>query len=244
MERNVKRTQRWRSERTGFDMGLARWGHRGDPVLLFPTAGGDAEEVERMGVIDACGELLEAGRVKLYSCDSIAGRAMVEQWGVASQRMHLLDTFHHYIREEVVPAIHADCGGPLEVIAAGSSIGAFNALAMITRFPDVFRAAVCMSGTFNLQRHYDHEWSDEFFFSSPLHFLPGLEGDQLEQLRKREVLLVSGEGAWEDIGESWRVADLLGSKGVPNRVVSWGPDWEHDWHTWRAMLPVYLDELC
>ena len=57
------------------------------------------------------------------------------------------------------------------------------------------------------------------------------------------VLLASGEGAWEDIGESWRVANVLGDKGVPNRVDSWGADWEHGWDTWRRMLPVYLDEL-
>jgi len=39
------------------------------------------------------------------------------------------------------------------------------------------------------------------------------------------------------------MADILGAKGVPNRVDVWGPEWDHDWPTWRAMLPVYLDEL-
>jgi hypothetical protein len=28
---------------------------------------------------------------------------------------------------------------------------------------------------------------------------------------------------------------------VPNRVESWGPDWPHDWITWRKMLPQTLD---
>jgi esterase/lipase superfamily enzyme len=36
---------------------------------------------------------------------------------------------------------------------------------------------------------------------------------------------------------------VLGSQGIPNRVDDWGPEWEHDWGTWRAMLPKYLDEL-
>ena len=48
---------------------MARWGHFGVPVLVFPTAGGDAEEIERHQLVDACGGLLEAGRVKIYSCD-------------------------------------------------------------------------------------------------------------------------------------------------------------------------------
>ena len=239
----MKATERWHSDRIGMDLTLVRWGHHGVPVLLFPTAGGDAEEAERHNVVAACGPLLEAGRIKLYSVDSIAGRAMVERWGTTQQRMRLLDAYQQAVRHEVVPAIHADCRGPMDVIVAGASIGAFNALAMICRYPEVVRDAVCMSGTYDLQKHYDGDWSDALFYSSPLHFLPGLEGETLERLRTRHVLLASGEGAWEDIGQSWRVADVLGAKGVPNRVVSWGEAWPHDWQTWRAMLPVYLDEL-
>ena len=40
-----------------------------------------------------------------------------------------------------------------------------------------------------------------------------------------------------------RMANVLGSKGVPNRVDSWGPDRDHDWPLWRDMLPRYVDEL-
>ncbi len=32
---------------------LVRWGHFGTPVMLFPTAGGDAEEAERFHLIGA-----------------------------------------------------------------------------------------------------------------------------------------------------------------------------------------------
>ena len=33
------------------------------------------------------------------------------------------------------------------------------------------------------------------------------------------------------------------SKGIPNRVDDWGPDYDHDWPTWWEMLPLYLDDL-
>jgi esterase/lipase superfamily enzyme len=39
------------------------------------------------------------------------------------------------------------------------------------------------------------------------------------------------------------MADLLGRKGIPNRVDAWGSAFEHDWPTWRSMLPQYLAEL-
>ena len=47
---------------------------------------------------------------------------------------------------------------------------------------------------------------------------------------------------WEDVGESWRAAEVLGAKGVPNRVDDWGPDYDHDWPTWWQMLPTYVSQ--
>ena len=241
----MKVTDSWYSERLEQRIGLARWGHHGTPVLVFPTAGGDAEEIERHKLVQACEGLLEAGRIKIYSCDSVAGQAMVAKAGTPEYRMWLFNQYHHCVRHEVVPAIRTDLGGAeLPILAAGASIGAFNALAVLCRFPDVFRAAIGMSGTYRVQRFLEGAWSDDLFYASPLDFVPGLEGDQLELLRQRMVILPSGEGEHEDIGESWAMAEVLGSKGVPNRVDSWGPETIHDWPTWWRMLPQYLDELC
>src|SRR4051794_36731552 len=78
---DVKVTDSWFSERLEQPIGLARWGHYGTPVLVFPTAGGDAEEIERNGVIGALWPMIEAGRIKVYSCDSVAGRAMGAKTG-------------------------------------------------------------------------------------------------------------------------------------------------------------------
>jgi esterase/lipase superfamily enzyme len=240
----VKVTDSWYSERLEQPIGMARWGHYGTPVLVFPTAGGDAEEIERNGLVGACWPLVESGRIKLYSCDSVAGRAMVAKAGPPEYRMWLTNQFHHAVIDEVVPAIRSDLGGdPAPIVTAGASIGAFNAVAVLCRYPQAFRAAVGMSGTYRLQRFFDGQFSQDLYFSSPVDFLPGLDGEQVDLLRQRFVILASGQGAWEDIGESWAVADVLGRKGVPNRVDAWGPEWPHEWPTWRRMLPQYLDEL-
>jgi len=241
----MKTTDRWYSERLQYPIGVARWGHYGTPVLVFPTAGGDAEEIERQGLVGACRPLIEAGRIKLYSCDSVAGYAMVTKAGSPHYRMWLLDQFHDCVVNEVVPAIRNDLGGQdTPIVTAGASIGAFNAVAMVCRYPSVFGAAIGMSGTYRLQRFFDDQFSDELYFASPVSFLPGLDGEQLDALRRRFVLLASGQGEWEDVGESWAMADALGGKGVPNRVDAWGHEWKHDWPTWHRMLPQYLDELC
>lgn len=240
----MKLTEQWFSHRMQQEIGLARWGHYGVPVLVFPTAGGDAEEIERNHLVAACEELIEAGRVKLYSCDSVAGQAMVAKSGSLDYRRWLLNMFHECVLNEVVPAIHADLGAEMRIVTAGASIGAFNALAMMCRYPDAFRAAVCMSGTYRIERFFDGQVNDDLYFSSPVHFLPGLDGPQLDSLRHCFAIVASGQGAWEDIGESWLVGEMLGSKGVPNRVDPWGGEWDHEWPTWCRMLPLYLDEIC
>jgi esterase/lipase superfamily enzyme len=241
----VKVTEQWFSDRLQQPISIARWGHFGVPVLVFPTAGGDAEEIERNQLVAACWPLVESGRVKLYSVDSIAGRALAASFGSPEHRMWLFNQFHSAIRNEVVPAIRADMGGhDVPIVTAGASIGAFNAVAVLCRYPDLFRAAVGMSGTYRLQQFLQGRFTEDLYYASPIDFLPGLEGPQLDLLRERRVILASGEGAWENIGSSWAMAEALGGKGVPNRVDSWGPEWEHDWPTWLRMLPVYLDELC
>lgn len=239
-----KEVSRWHSARLEQDVQLVRWGHFGTPVLLFPTAGGDAEEVERFHLIRVLEPLLDAGRIKVYSTDSIAGRTWVSGDHSAEFCSRVQNLFDEFIYREVTPAIRNDCGSDdIEIIATGASIGAFNAVATVCRHPDVFRMAIAMSGTFDLSKYLEGRMNSDFYFSSPLHYLPGLEGPQLELLRKRLILLPTGEGNFEDIGESWRIAKLLGAKGIPNRVDPWGPEWHHDWNTWRAMLPKYLEEF-
>jgi esterase/lipase superfamily enzyme len=158
--------------------------------------------------------------------------------------MWLLNQFHECVRWEVVPAIHADLGGQaIDVITSGPSIGAFNAVAVLCRYPDVFSAAIGMSGSYRIEQFYGQTWSQDLYYSAPLQFLPGLGGPQLDRLRQRNVILASGDGEWENVGSSWQMAAVLGDKGIPNRVDNWGPQWAHNWRTWRQMLPQYLREL-
>jgi esterase/lipase superfamily enzyme len=239
-----KDVTRWYTQRLAQEVQLVRWGHYGTPVLLFPTAGGDAEEVERFHLVRALEPLIDEGRIKVYSTDSIAGRTWISGDHSAEFCSRVQNLFDAFIYEEVTPAIRKDCDSEdIEIIATGASIGAFNAVATVCRHPDAFRMAIGMSGTYDLSKYLEGRMYPDFYFSSPLHYLPNLEGPQLELLRTRFILLPSGEGDYEDIGESWRLARVLGAKGVPNRVDPWGAEWRHDWVTWREMLPKYLAEF-
>src|SRR5947199_5086258 len=153
MSDDLRVRERWFSERLQTEITVVRWGVLGVPVLVFPSAGGDAEEIERFGLVAACGPLLAEGRIKLYSIDSVAGRAMIAKTSPAAHRLRQLNQFHECVRWEVVPAIHADLGGqPMDVITTGASIGAFTAVAALCRYPDAFAAAIGVGGNEGLAR--------------------------------------------------------------------------------------------
>ncbi len=243
--RVTKTVSRWYSDRLKQEISLIRWGHWGKPVLLFPTAGGDAEEAERMHLIGAIWPLIEAGRIKVYTCDSVAGKALADKAGTVEYRCALLNRFHDYVAYEAVPAIRADCADAgIEVVAAGASIGAFNAVAVVCRYPWLFSGAVGMSGTYDLERLMGFAGTQDYYFSAPLLFLPGLgDGAMVDQLRQRVIVMPCGQGRYENPAESWSMAEILGAKGIPNRVDLWSHDHHHDWPTWREMLPQYLNEM-
>ena len=246
-ETETKRSEKIRSRHVGADVLCVRWGRIGTPVLLFPTAGGDAEECERFKMLVALRPLVEEGRIKVFSCDSIGGQALTKRRDQAPGYFPKMQcAFDRFVAEEFVPWIRADCRSPdIGIITAGASIGAFNAVAAICRHPDLFTKAIGMSGTYDVSKWLeDGDKNLDFYYSSPMHFLPRLsDSPQLAKLRERFILIATGEGDYEDPAQSWSLAHLLGSKGIPNRMDPWGKDYRHDWNTWRAMLPKYLGEL-
>lgn len=241
---SLKQVHWWRSRELDMDTQIVRWGNFGTPLLLFPTAGGDAEEVERFFLIRLLAPFIHEGRLKVYSVDSINGRTWIQEPSIP-HRVWIQQQYDKFVRHEVVPLIRSDCNNDdIEIMSAGASIGAFNALVSICRHPEVFSRAICLSGTYEIQKWLEGQWFDEFHHQSPLLFVPGLpEGDHLEKLRSRFVLLATGEGENEAPDESWRVADVLGQRNIPNRVDVWDASWKHDWGTWREMLPKYVQEM-
>jgi esterase/lipase superfamily enzyme len=240
----MKQVTRWYSERLNSSSQLVRWGHFGVPLLLFPTAGGDAEEIERCALVQTLEPFVAGGKLKIYSVDSVAGRAWLTNENVA-HCVYTQQQFDAYLRYEVVPAIRTDClSGNIPMMTAGASIGAFNALLVTCRYPEIFRRAICMSGTYDLGHWLKGQWFDEFHHYSPLNFVPLIHDEQhLGHLRQAEIYLATGQGDYENPGETWKVAHVLGQQGIPNRVDLWGHEWKHDWHTWREMLPKYVEQI-
>ncbi len=123
----MKEITRWYSDNVLQEMQLVRWGHFGTPVLLFPTAGGDAEEIERFHLIRVLKPLLDAGRIKIYSVDSIAGNAWFSGTHSAQYCSKLQNCFDAFIYEEVTAAIYS------LLVEMGGSISAEHGIGRVKR---------------------------------------------------------------------------------------------------------------
>lgn len=230
----------WHTARFPEPARLIRWGHFGTPVLLFPSAGGDFEELERFGLIAALAPLLQGGRAKIYSMDGLAARGWLSGKASARRCRNLQERFDELLCEEVVPRIRADCKeAQIEPVLGGVAWGAFYAISAMCRHPALFRAAVGLSGIYDLTpRLADRAARGPGFVAEAA--LPRLTAADLEQLRQRPLLLGTGSGAYETPAESERLAAVLRSNELRCQLDVWGPQYAHGWASWREKLPQFI----
>lgn len=237
----------WTTPRLSVPARLKRWGRFGTPLLFFPTAGGDIEELERFGVLAKLEPMISTRRIKLYCVDGLSIRSWLRGGLSPQQSVTFQHQYDAFLLEEIVPRIRTDCvSASIEVALAGVSLGALTAVGALCRHPGVFRGALGLSGVYDLTQLAGFPPSRELDFASPLTYLPTLmEGASapLKQLRGRRVMLGTGEGEFETPLESRRLAAALEFSGVPHALDLWGVERDHNWSTWREMLPKYVERL-
>ena len=245
MQDTTRQLWSWYSPNMEQTLSVARWGWYGKPVLFFPTGGGDFLDCERFLIVRALSPLIEAGRIKLYAVES-ASRTWLNSEVTPRQKTLTQARYSRYLEEELCPFIRSDCGGTGErFVATGASLGGYDALNAVARRPDLFSRMIGMSGTYMLDRRVGTWWDVDYYFNDPVQFLPRLKRDtpQYRQLQTCHFILARGSGPHEATRYIERVAGVLQHCDIPHRVEIWGKDADHDWPTWRTMLPLFLDRL-
>ena len=226
------------------------YGHWGRQLLVFPTEGGDAREFADNGMVAAVGDLVEAGRVKLYCVDSFDAYTWSASDVPLEERARRHGGYESWVLDAVVPFIGADSAGAGEIATAGCSLGAYHALNFAFQRADLFPLALCLSGNYNPATW--RAWGEQgegVYFNNPEAYVANLHGDHLEWLRSRlSLLLVCGQGQWEDttgaLESTVRFAELQRAKGIRHELDLWGPDTPHDWPSWQAQLAKHLPRFC
>jgi esterase/lipase superfamily enzyme len=235
----------WFSPALGHDMVLRIHGHDGRPVIAFPTQEGRYWDFGDRGMVGACADLIEAGRLRIISVDGIDWQSWAD-WGAhPGDRARRHEDYDRYIADEVAPFAR-ELTGHENAWVTGASMGAYHAANALFRHPDLFDGLIAMSGLYQLRMFTGGHVDDAVYFNSPLLFLPGLEDPwYLDRLRAARIAFVVGQGAWEDemLEDTHAMEEILWMKGIPAIVDYWGDDVNHDWPWWQRMLPYYLERL-
>ena len=235
---------KWYSPNLNKEMEVVTYGEYGFALLLFPTAAADYLEYERFLLIDAIKPMIEAGKCKVFSINSINSEAWLNNKIPPHQKSERQEQYNKYIVEEVVPFIHTSCNGLVPIIASGASLGAFHSANAFFRRPDIFSGVIGMSGSYDLEDYSKGHFDDTVYFNSPVHYLSNMtDNHTLNQLRdNKKILIMTGQGNYENPTASKNLSQVLNSKNIPHQLDVWGHDMPHDWPTWRDMLPYALSE--
>jgi esterase/lipase superfamily enzyme len=221
------------------------YGHWGRPVLVFPSQEGRPEDYEDRGMIEAVGDLLEAGRVKVYAVESFDSSSWHHHGLELEERARRHGLYEDWIVNGVVPWIVDDCGGQGDLVATGCSFGAYHAANFALKRADLFPLAICQSGVYDVAVVGGGGRGEAVYFNNPMDYVSHLHGDHLDWLRGRvSLLLLCGQGQWEDttgaLESTKQFAGRLAEKGIRHEVDLWGHDVPHDWPSWRAQLAHHL----
>jgi esterase/lipase superfamily enzyme len=228
---------------------IAVHGHWGRPVLWFPAEAGEAWEFEAEGMLESLGPAIDDGRIKVFCVPAYDSSSWSNRDLSQGDRARAHRRFEDWIIWQVVPFIRDSCGGRDDIVTSGPSMGAFHAVLFALRHAHVFGRAVAFSGAYEPWNW--HAWGDsdqDTYLTDPMQFLPRTYGDHLEHLRSRLYLtLVVGSGRWEDStgahASTLALAGLLADRRIPHELHVWGPEWPHDWPSWKAQAAVYLPQL-
>jgi esterase/lipase superfamily enzyme len=243
-----RHTSLW-SPAIGAEGRVITYGHWGRPLLAFPSQEGPAWQYEERGMIEAVGELIEAGRVKVYAVGSFDSGSWYRHDLPLEERARLHGLYEDWIVNQVVPFIRDDSDAGAEVMVTGVSFGAYHAANFALRRADLFPLAICQSGVYDVSvvggGQQAEQRGDAVYFQNPADYVANLGGDHLDWLRGRvNLLLIAGQGRWEDttgaLDSTRRFAAQLGEKGINHELDLWGHDVPHDWPAWRAQIAHHL----
>lgn len=229
---------KWYSPSLHKEMELLHFGHGGFPVVVFPTSYGRFFEYEDRGMVGALASKIDRGELRLICVDSVDLESWYNKSIHPADRLHRQNAYDAYLAVELVPYVRNSTSWD-RMGTTGCSFGGYHAINFALRHPDMVTYAVSMSGAFNIpQRFLDGHYNDDAYFHSPLDYLPGVSGQQLDRMRSNYYVLATGE---HDplFDQNVKLAHWLGTKQIPHILDVWS-GFGHDWPWWHKMAAKFF----
>ena len=232
----------WYSPSLQKEMPIASYGDFGFALLLVPTAAADYLEYERFQLMDTLAPLINSGKVRIFSVNSINNESWLNKEMAGEHKAIRQNQFNNYIFNEVIPFIKNCTSWETPIYTCGASFGALHSMNLFLKRPDMINGVIAMSGVYDLTEYTKGFYDDQVYFNSPCHYIPNLQDHSfLEKIREsNHIHILTGSGDYEDPQASRNFSAVLSGKAIDHHLDVWGTDWKHDWPTWRAMLPQLL----
>lgn len=221
------------------------YGHGGLSILSFPTQNGRFYDYEDRGLIAMFSDWIEKGRLRFICVDSLD----LESWsatGDPKSRLMVQENYFHYIVDELIP--HFKTTMPQSFLYAfGCSMGAYHAMTVFARRPDLLDGVFCLSGIYH-SGFFIKDYADDLsFLNSPLDSFCHLRCDHpyLALYRTKRILVCVGTGAYEGecLWDTQRLEEAFLKLGIQASVYYWSEGYSHDWPAWFEQIFYYLPHL-
>jgi esterase/lipase superfamily enzyme len=242
-------------------MELKVWGKaEGKPFIVFPSSEGKFYQYEDEGMVSAVWDLIDGGKLQMYCIDSVDSSSWYNKSAHPADRQNRHSQYESYVLDEVVPFIrhHNKYEGGIGV--TGVSWGAYHAVNILLKHPDVFDACVAQSGVYSLDFLIGDYVDSNTYFNDPCKYIADMSDDWiLENLRNAKIILSCGGGNWEEesLRDTAYISNTLKGKGVDVWHDVWGHDMNQyvgekgegrltgnsDWPTWRAQNPYHFHKM-
>jgi esterase/lipase superfamily enzyme len=157
----------WYSPALNKEMPIASYGHYGFALLLIPTAAADYLEYERFQLIDSLAPLIDSGKFKVYSIDSMNKESWMNNEMIPSHKAIRHNQFNQYVLNEVIPHIRNTTSNETMVYTCGASFGALHSMNLFLKRPDIINGVVSLSGVYDLTEYTKGYGMSRFFTIAP-----------------------------------------------------------------------------
>ena len=243
---NIEHLSHW-SGQLNREMYLNRYGHAGIPIVVFASSGGSHNEYYDFGMIDACAQFIEEGRVQFFTLSSVDSESWHCDWKNPHDRAEMHRAYERYVIEEAIPFIKHKTGWFDPMMTTGCSMGAYHALNFFLQHPDVFNKVIALSGVYDARFFVGEFGGDEAIYqNSPSDYIwHQNDGWFIDRYRQAEIVICTGLGAWEQDGlpSFYKLKEAFDHKNIPAWFAEWGHDVAHDWDWWRKQMPYFLGQM-
>ncbi len=189
------------------------FGHSGYPIIAFPTSKARYYELKDFGLIGSVNHLIESGRIKIYCPDGIDWESWYNYSIHPADRVKTHIGYENLILYDVIDFARHDSGSRT-VGLTGCSFGAYHALNLAFRHPDLVSYLICMGGAYDIKQFIMGYYDDNCYFNNPTDYMQNLSDPwHFDRLKNMEIVL--GTGEWDMcLQQNINVSNILNSKGM------------------------------